>query len=118
MADSTVQEAGGDFTTLAAALADAGTVAGDTITIQGPWTVDDTAAAVVADNNITVQISSDNVSYHDGFYSTVKNHYRLVVNSAGSHCILVNNTGSPFEPQFKAVKELRFHVCVSAPANI
>ena len=93
MADSTVQQVGGDFTTLAAALADAGTGVGDTITIQGPWTVDDTAAAVVADNNITVQIASGNASYHNGFYSTGNNHYRLVVNSAGSHCILVNNTG-------------------------
>lgn len=93
MPDSTVQQVGGDFTTLNAGLADAGTGAGDTITIQGPWTVDDTAVCTVADDNITTQIVAGNVSYHNGLYDESNQHYRLVCASSGSHCIQVNNTG-------------------------
>lgn len=92
MPDSTVQQVGGDFSTLASALADAGTGAGDTITIQGAWTIDDTVAAIVADDNITIIISQSNPSYHNGIYDESANHYRLEVSGA-SHNITVNNTG-------------------------
>lgn len=92
MPDSTVQQSGGDFTTFNAALQDVGTVNGDTITIQGPWTIDDTAAATVSDDNITGQIVAGNESYHKGFYDESKDHYRQVV-SDGNHCITVDNPG-------------------------
>ena len=95
MADSTVQQSGGDFTTLAAALADAGTGAGDTITIQGAWTVDDTAAATVADDNITITADSDSQVDPTNIVAS-PSHYRLR-HSGGSHCITVNNTGCVIE---------------------
>lgn len=85
MPDSIVQQSGGDFTTLNAALQDAGTVAGDTITIQGLWTIDDTTLVTVSNENITVQIVAGDASYHDGVYNESNNHYRLVC--SGGHCI-------------------------------
>lgn len=92
MATHTVQQSGGDFSSLSAALSDAGTGAGDTISIEGTWTVDDTTVtAVVEDDNITIQTDSD--SYHDGLYNESNNHYRLVGGSNGSHCIRVDNDG-------------------------
>jgi len=93
MADSTVQQSGGDFTTLATALSDAGTTAGDIITIQGSWTIDDTANCSVNDDNITVQIASDNASYHNGVYNESDNHYRLACVTNGDECVEVFNTG-------------------------
>lgn len=93
MPDSTVQQVGGDFTSLAAALADAGTGSGDTITIQGVWTIDDTTAAIGSDDDITIQIIAGNASYHNGVYNEANNHYRLVNSVNGSHCIQMNNTG-------------------------
>ena len=44
MADATIQQSGGDFSSLNAFIADAGTSASDTGTIQGTWSVDDTTA--------------------------------------------------------------------------
>ena len=64
MATITVRPSGsspaGDFTTLAAALADSGTGSGDTISIEGDWTgVTDTSAATIADSNITITAVGD-----------------------------------------------------------
>ncbi len=84
----TVRQAGGDFSTLASALSSGGTVPGDTISIEGAWTIDDTAGAFVADNDITIQTDSD--SYHNGVIDTTQNHYRLVVASVA---LRVNNSG-------------------------
>lgn len=92
MPDSTVRQDGsGDFTTLAAALADAGTGAGDTITIDGLWTINDTAAATVADDNILIIINPSDPSYHDGVYDITREHYRL--RNDGTFSITVNNDG-------------------------
>jgi len=44
MPDATIKQAGGDFSSINAFIADAGTVAGDIGTIDGQWTVDDTTA--------------------------------------------------------------------------
>lgn len=94
MPDSTVRQDGsGDFTTLAAALADAGTGAGDTITIDGLWTVNDTAPATVADDNILIIINPSDPAYHDGIYDTTQEHYRLRDETDGTHAITVNNDG-------------------------
>ncbi len=93
MADSTVRQDGsGDFTAFATALADAGTVAGDIVTIDDEWTIDDTLACTVTDDDITGRILSSDPAYHDGFYDESKNHYRLAV-SDGNHCLTINNTG-------------------------
>ncbi len=92
MPDSTVQQAGGDFTNLATALADAGTGNGDTITIQGAWTVDDTLSCSISDNDITVIVNQGNASYHNGVYDESAQHYRLVVGD-GNHCIQVDGQG-------------------------
>ena len=59
MATHTVKQSGGDFTTLNAALGDGGTGAGDTISIEGTWSVDDTVAATVVDDNITITCDAD-----------------------------------------------------------
>lgn len=86
----TVRQAGGDFSTLASALADAGTAPNDIISIEGLWTVDDDDGATVSDDGITIQ--TDNDSYHGGVYDEANNHYRLEV-SSGVNCLTVNNTG-------------------------
>lgn len=91
MADVTVQQSGGDFTTLNAALTDAGRANGDKVTIQGSWTIDDTATCTVQEDDITVVAVAGNTSYHDGLYDESNNHYRLVTSSG--HCITVNNIG-------------------------
>jgi len=88
MATHTVKQTGGDFSTLASALSDAGTSASDTISIEGTWSIADTAAATVSDNTVTIQTDTD--SKHPGYVSN-SDHYRLEV--SGSHCVTVNNTG-------------------------
>jgi hypothetical protein len=59
MATHTVKQSGGDFNSLNTALQDVGTGAGDTISIEGTWTIDDIAAATVSDANITITCDSD-----------------------------------------------------------
>lgn len=88
MATWTVKQSGGDYSTLASALSNASTVANDTISIEGTWTVDDTTAASVSDDNITIQ--TDASSKHPGYYDTTTNHYRLVISSG--NCITINNS--------------------------
>lgn len=92
MANSTVEEeGGGDFTTLAAALADAGTGNGDTITIQAAWDNPDTTKCTVADNSITIQ--TDATAKHIGRpWKTAETTYRLWTTGAG-HTFTVNGTG-------------------------
>lgn len=91
MPTRTVRQAGGDFSTLASALADAGTVAGDTISIEEAWTIDDTVGAVINDDDIS--ILTDNDAYHNGVFAPANNDYRLVV-SSGATCLTVNNDGA------------------------
>ena len=90
-ADSSVKQSGGDFTTLNAALADAGTGAGDTITISGTWSVVDSAACTVIDDNITIIATGDSRVTTARHVAGSPDHYRLEV--SGDHCITVNNTG-------------------------
>jgi len=91
MATHTVKQSGGDFSTLATALADAGTGAGDTISIEGAWTIDDTDECTVADDNITIQ--TDASSKHLGYpYNGSGTWYRLHTTGTG-HSITINNTG-------------------------
>lgn len=90
MATHTVKQSGGDFTALASALADGGTGSGDTISIEGSWTVNDTAAATVSDANITIETDAD--SYVDPTNLLSPSHYRLR-HSGGSHCITVSSGG-------------------------
>ena len=91
MATISVKQSGGDFTTLAAALADASTAADDIIEISGSWSVDDTAVCTVADNNITIRAVGDSKVVASALGSP--SHYRLRCATNGSHCITVNNTG-------------------------
>lgn len=79
MATHTVKQSGGDFTTLASALSDSGTGDGDTISIEGTWTVNDTAAATIS--NSSIDILTDASSKHPGYVDTSQNHYRLVVST-------------------------------------
>lgn len=83
----TVKQSGGDYSTLASALSNASTSASDIISIEGTWSVDDTAAATIIDDNITIQ--TDASSNHFGVEGSAN--YRLEV--SGSHCITCNNTG-------------------------
>ena len=95
MADSTLKPSGGDFSTLASALSDAGTSAGDTITISGDWSTRDTASgAVVADNNITVKTLAADQAEHAGLDNGGSN-YALEVTSG--HALQQNNTGLVLE---------------------
>ena len=89
--DVTVQQSGGDFTTLDAALTDADRADDDTIDIQGIWSVADTTAATTQEAGLIIQIAVANASYHDGVYNP-GDHYRLAV-SGGGHCLTINNTG-------------------------
>lgn len=93
MATWTVRQSGGDYATLALALSNASTVANDTISIEGTWTVADTSAATVADDNIT--ITADSSSRHAGVIQASPSYYRLEV--SGNHCITINNTGCVIE---------------------
>lgn len=88
----TVKQSGGDFSSLNAALSDVGTVNGDTISIQGPWTSDDVTAATVIDTGIT--ITADSESRHNGYYDTSENHYRLVVGSRSNAAALQFDSSS------------------------
>lgn len=90
MATITVQPSGGDFTTLAAALSDAGTVANDIIEISGDWSTRDTAAATVADDNITIRTASGDQARHAGFDNGGSNYFLEVTTG---HALTVNNTG-------------------------
>ncbi len=87
MADETVAESGGNYTTLASAMADAGREDGDTITITGTWSVADTAAVTVQDDNQT--ITADANSAHAGKETGSPTYYRLAVGAA--HCITMGN---------------------------
>ncbi len=96
MAAISVQQSGGDFSTLAAALADASTGAGDTITISGTWSVLDTAECTVADDTITITADpTDSRVTTARHVAASPNHYRLhtPVSGDGEHCFTVNNTG-------------------------
>lgn len=86
MATHTVKQSLGDFSTLASALADAGTVNSDTISIEGAWSINDTAAATVSDNSITIQ--ADSSSKVDITDLLSPSHYRLRV--ASSHALTIN----------------------------
>jgi len=80
---ATVKQSGGDYSTLAAACA-----AGETtISIEGTWTVDDTAAVTIDTDNTTITCDTD--SAHPGYWDETTNHYRLVC-SSGSHCITLS----------------------------
>ena len=75
MATYTVKQSGGNFSTLASALSDAGTGANDIISIEGTWSIDDTDPCTVADDNITIQADTD--SKHVGVEDESTNHYRF-----------------------------------------
>lgn len=88
MATHTVKQSGGEFTTLASALADAGTAAGDTIEISGSWTVDDTACAAVVDSNITIQAVGSSKCL--GYASPSTGWYRLRTATTDTESLLIN----------------------------
>lgn len=72
----TVKQSGGDFATLNAALISTAVGPGDTISIEGAWTADDTTATVVADDNLLIRCVGE--SRHPGYWDETQNHYRLV----------------------------------------
>lgn len=88
MAAYTIKQSAGDFSTIASAMADAGTVSGDTFTIEGSWTVDDTAAVTVSDPNLTV--TTDASSKVDPTDLASPSHYRLR-HAGGSTCISIGD---------------------------
>ena len=85
----TVKQTGGDYSTLSTALAAADI--GDTISIEGAWTVDDSTAVVVSDNNLIIKIGDLN-SAHNGYWDTAENHYRLSSISS-NHTITISAIG-------------------------
>jgi hypothetical protein len=86
MATLDVKQSGGTYSTLASALSSAN--ASDTISIEGSWTVDDTSAATIADDNLTIQ--TDASSKHPGYWDeATSQHHRLVV-SDGNHALTLN----------------------------
>jgi len=90
MATLTVKQSGGDYSTLNAALVAAS--GGDTISIEGSWTVDDTTAAtIVSGDNFVDIVIGDNDAAHPGYWDTSQNHYRLVV--SGSHALTISANG-------------------------
>lgn len=95
MATLTVKQSGGDYSSLAAAVAAAST--DDIISIEGSWSIDDTTKVVVASgvNNLTIKIG-DSAAAHPGYWDTSQNHYRLVVSgTAGAdNCININAEGT------------------------
>ncbi len=92
MATVLVRQDGVDaFTTLAAALADAGTGNDDTIFIEGAWSIDDTAACTVADSGITIQ--TDATAKHADRPQEVAGGNTYRHRSASGHSFAVNQTG-------------------------
>jgi len=99
MATITVRQSGsspaGDFSTLASALADSGTTSGDTISIEGTWSVDDTTACTISDTNLI--ITTDSESKHPGFLieetrTGATDYYRHVYGGASDN-VDVNASG-------------------------
>lgn len=87
MPTKTVKQSGGDYPTLNAALVAADP--SDVISIEGTWTIDDTTAATIADDNLTIETDAD--SLHPGYWDESQNHYRLVVGSISSaHALTLN----------------------------
>ena len=85
MAILDVKQSGGTYSTLNAALAVADP--SDTISIEGSWTIDDTTAASIADDNLTIE--TDASSKHPGYWDeATSQHYRLVV--SGSHALTLS----------------------------
>lgn len=93
MAILSIQEdGGGDFTSLAACLADAGTGAGDIINIEGEWDNADTSECTVADANLTIQ-TNDADSHHIGRpWQAGEKTYRLWT-TGSNHTFTVNAAG-------------------------
>ena len=92
MAILSVQEdGGGNFTTLSACLADAGTGDNDTINIEGAWDDPDVTECTVADDNLTIQ--TDATAKHIGRpWAATETTYRLWTTGSGN-TFTVNNTG-------------------------
>lgn len=96
MANLTVKQDGtGDYTTLAAALGDAGLTSGNTITITGTWTIADTSNCTANDSGITITADADathggrvTLTGGTGGSPTAAGHYRLEV--ASGHGITVS----------------------------
>ena len=88
MATITVKSSGGDYATLALACNNASD--GDTISIEGTWSADDTSAATLANDNVTIEADSD--SKTPGYVAASPTNYRLVV-GGGSHALTVTGTG-------------------------
>ncbi len=77
------------FTTLNGALSDGGTGAGDTISIEGTWSVDDTVAATVVDDNITITCDAD--SRNPGYPHSGSGTWYRHRNAADAHSITMNS---------------------------
>lgn len=87
----TVKQSGGDYDNLAEALDNASS--GATISIEGTWTVDDTAEATLSVANVTITADSD--SKHQGYWNPAgHSHYRLVVGTRGQDACLELLSGS------------------------
>lgn len=80
----TVKQSGGDYPTLNAALV--AVSASDEISIEGAWTIADTTAAAIVDDNLLIE--TDAYSRHPGYWDESQNHYRLVVGA--THALTLN----------------------------
>lgn len=105
MATITVKPSGGDFSSLAAALADASTGAGDTIEISGDWSsTTDTAPATVSDDNITIIAPVGDPARHAGFdnggsnyeLNTIRNSLTIDANNCLVDGIILQTTTNDF----------------------
>ena len=95
MATLDLKPSGGDFDNLNAALGDVGTVASDIVEASGDWsTRDNTATAVVEDDNITIRSKVGDQARHVGFDDDGSN-YALEVTSG--HALQIDNPGCILE---------------------
>ena len=90
----TVKQSGGDYSSLATALANASLGEYDVINIEGEWTADDTAPAAVTDTGIF--INAIGASKVDPSNLSSSTHYRLRCATNGSHCFTANTSNVAF----------------------
>jgi hypothetical protein len=92
MATLTVKQSGGDYTTLAAAVAAAAN--GDTIEISGTWTADESTSTTIAVTALDLTIQAVGDSKCNGQVSASTGHYRLRYTGTGYALEHTDNYGT------------------------
>ena len=90
----TVKQSGGNYSSLATALANASLGEYDVINIEREWTADDTAPATVTDAGIFINAIGE--SKVDPSNLSSSTHYRLRCATNGSHCFIASTANVAF----------------------